>query len=73
MAGSRPTCSSTGCAEGIALNTFFVGLIKAPFMALVIGVIACIEGMAVQGSAGSLGCAGGDLFVCGEGDFHGDR
>ncbi len=41
--------------EGIALNTFFVGLIKAPFMALVIGVIACIEGMAVQGSAESLG------------------
>ena len=41
--------------EGIALNTFFVGLIKAPFMALMIGVIACIEGMAVQGSAESLG------------------
>ena len=41
--------------EGIALNTFFVGLIKAPFMALVIGVIACIEGMGVQGSAESLG------------------
>ncbi len=41
--------------EGIALNTFFVGLIKAPFMALVIGVIACIEGMAVKGSAESLG------------------
>ncbi|MGY6567655.1 MAG: MlaE family lipid ABC transporter permease subunit [Salinarimonas sp.] len=41
--------------EGIAMNTFFVGLIKAPFMALVIGVIACIEGMAVKGSAESLG------------------
>ena len=41
--------------DAIALNTFFVGLIKAPFMALVIGVIACIEGMAVKGSAESLG------------------
>jgi phospholipid/cholesterol/gamma-HCH transport system permease protein len=39
----------------IAFNTFLVGLIKAPFMALVIGIIASIEGMAVQGSAESLG------------------
>jgi phospholipid/cholesterol/gamma-HCH transport system permease protein len=39
----------------IALNTFLVGMIKAPFMALVIGVIASIEGLAVQGSAESLG------------------
>ncbi|MFN3688092.1 ABC transporter permease [Salinarimonas sp.] len=41
--------------EAIALNTFLVGIIKAPFMALVIGVIATIEGIAVQGSAESLG------------------
>ena len=39
----------------IGMNTFLVGLIKAPFMALVIGVIASIEGIAVQGSAESLG------------------
>lgn len=39
----------------IGLNTFLVGLIKAPFMALVIGIIASLEGMAVQGSAESLG------------------
>ena len=32
-----------------------VGLIKAPFMALTIGVIATIEGFAVEGSAESLG------------------
>ena len=32
-----------------------VGLIKAPFMALIIGVIATIEGFAVEGSAESLG------------------
>ncbi|WP_349372020.1 MlaE family lipid ABC transporter permease subunit [Salinarimonas sp.] len=41
--------------EAIDLSTFLVGLIKAPFMALVIGVIASIEGMAVKGSAESLG------------------
>ena len=41
--------------EAIDLSTFLVGLIKAPFMATVIGVIACIEGMAVKGSAESLG------------------
>ena len=35
----------------IGLNTFLVGLIKAPFMALVIGAIAAIEGLDVEGSA----------------------
>ena len=39
----------------ISINTFLVGLIKAPFMALVIGLIAAIEGLAVSGSAESLG------------------
>jgi phospholipid/cholesterol/gamma-HCH transport system permease protein len=41
--------------SAIAFNTFSVGLIKAPFMALVIGIIASIQGLAVQGSAESLG------------------
>lgn len=41
--------------NAIGLNTFLVGMIKAPFMALVIGLIACIEGFAVRGSAESLG------------------
>ena len=41
--------------SAIALHTFLVGLIKAPFMALVIGLIASIEGLAVEGSAESLG------------------
>jgi phospholipid/cholesterol/gamma-HCH transport system permease protein len=30
-------------------------MIKAPFMALTIGLVACVEGMAVKGSAESLG------------------
>jgi phospholipid/cholesterol/gamma-HCH transport system permease protein len=41
--------------EAISLTTFEVGMIKAPFMALVIGVVACVQGMAVKGSAESLG------------------
>ncbi len=39
----------------ITFRHFSVGLIKAPFMAIVIGAIACIEGLNVQGSAESLG------------------
>lgn len=39
----------------IDFSTFMVGLVKAPFMAMVIGVIAAREGMAVGGSAESLG------------------
>jgi phospholipid/cholesterol/gamma-HCH transport system permease protein len=41
--------------EAVGLNTFLVGLIKAPFMALIIGIIATLEGLAVAGSAESLG------------------
>jgi phospholipid/cholesterol/gamma-HCH transport system permease protein len=39
----------------IWLPTFEVGLIKAPFMALVIGLVACAEGFEVDGSTASLG------------------
>jgi phospholipid/cholesterol/gamma-HCH transport system permease protein len=41
--------------NAIGINTFLVGMYKAPVMAIVIGIIASIEGMAVQGSAESLG------------------
>ncbi|HEX3495800.1 MAG TPA: ABC transporter permease [Methylocella sp.] len=41
--------------DAIGPHTFFSGLIKAPFMALVIGLISCVEGLAVGGSAESLG------------------
>jgi phospholipid/cholesterol/gamma-HCH transport system permease protein len=41
--------------EAVSVGTFKVGMIKAPFMALVIGVVACVEGLQVQGSAESLG------------------
>ena len=41
--------------EAISLEHFEVGIIKAPFMALVIGVVAAMEGLKVKGSAESLG------------------
>jgi phospholipid/cholesterol/gamma-HCH transport system permease protein len=41
--------------EAVSLTTFKVGILKAPFMALVIGIVACSEGFRVAGSAESLG------------------
>ena len=41
--------------EAVSLTTFKVGMIKAPFMALMIGTVACSEGLRVEGSAESLG------------------
>jgi phospholipid/cholesterol/gamma-HCH transport system permease protein len=39
----------------IDLSTIFAGLIKAPFMALIIGIVGSVEGLKVGGSAESLG------------------
>ncbi|MBR0826234.1 ABC transporter permease [Bradyrhizobium manausense] len=41
--------------EAISVTHFQVGILKAPFMALVIGIVACSEGLRVKGSAESLG------------------
>jgi phospholipid/cholesterol/gamma-HCH transport system permease protein len=41
--------------DGIDLSTVFSGLIKAPFMAMIIGTMAAVEGLKVEGSAESLG------------------
>lgn len=41
--------------EAVTLQTVNVGLIKAPFMAMIIGLIACVEGLKVSGSSESLG------------------
>jgi phospholipid/cholesterol/gamma-HCH transport system permease protein len=41
--------------EAISLSDFEVGMIKAPFMALIIGIVATVEGLQVKGSAESLG------------------
>ena len=53
--GITPTAYLDRLAYAIDLETLLVGLIKAPFMAIVIGIIACMEGLAVRGSAESLG------------------
>jgi phospholipid/cholesterol/gamma-HCH transport system permease protein len=50
-----PDIFLTRLRAAVSLNTFMVGIIKAPFMALVIGIIATLEGLAVAGSAESLG------------------
>ena len=41
--------------DAVAVNTLMVGVIKAPFMALIIALISCAEGLQVGGSAESLG------------------
>jgi phospholipid/cholesterol/gamma-HCH transport system permease protein len=53
--GMTPDIFLARLREAIWLQTFAVGLIKAPFMALVIGLVACVEGLEVKGSAQSLG------------------
>jgi phospholipid/cholesterol/gamma-HCH transport system permease protein len=50
-----PLIYLTRLHEAVSLDDFAVGLIKAPVMALVIGIVACGEGMRVKGSAESLG------------------
>ena len=53
--GMSPTIFIARLREAISVTHFEVGIIKAPFMALVIGVVACSEGLRVKGSAESLG------------------
>ena len=53
--GMSPEIFIARLTEAISVTHFEVGMIKAPFMALVIGVVACSEGLHVKGSAESLG------------------
>lgn len=53
--GMAPEIFLARLREAIWLPTFEVGMIKAPFMALMIGLVACVEGFEVDGSAASLG------------------
>lgn len=54
-AGLSPEAFLSRLQLAISFNTFAVGIIKAPFMALVISLIGTLEGLKVQGSAESLG------------------
>ena len=53
--GMSPDIFIARLKEAISVTHFKVGMIKAPFMALVIGVVAASEGLRVKGSAESLG------------------
>ncbi len=53
--GMSPEIYMSRLTEAISLTHFKVGMIKAPFMGLIIGVVACAEGLLVKGSAESLG------------------
>jgi phospholipid/cholesterol/gamma-HCH transport system permease protein len=55
MQGMEPSLYVARLREAVSISDFEVGLIKAPFMALVIGLVACAEGFQVRGSSQSLG------------------
>ena len=53
--GISPEMFATRLVSGTSVNHVMVGLIKAPFFALIIGVIGCHAGMQVESNAESLG------------------
>jgi phospholipid/cholesterol/gamma-HCH transport system permease protein len=53
--GMSPEVFVARLKDAISVTHFKVGMIKAPFMALVIGIVACTAGLSVRGSAESLG------------------
>jgi phospholipid/cholesterol/gamma-HCH transport system permease protein len=53
--GMDPNIFIARLGDAISLTHFDVGMVKAPFMGLVIGLVACTEGLRVKGSAESLG------------------
>lgn len=53
--GMSPAIFIDRLHEAVSVTHFKVGILKAPFMALTIGAVACSEGLRVKGSAESLG------------------
>ena len=53
--GVSPGMFTTRLKENTGIWQFAIGMIKAPFFAVVIGVIACWQAMQVKGSAQSVG------------------
>ncbi|WP_333684917.1 ABC transporter permease [Pontibaca methylaminivorans] len=53
--GVSPSVFQTRLVSNTDVSHFLVGLIKAPFFAVIIGIIGCYEGMKVGGDAESLG------------------
>jgi phospholipid/cholesterol/gamma-HCH transport system permease protein len=54
-AGMTPELFIDRLRDAITMDHFWVGMIKAPFVGLVIGIISCAEGFQVKGSTTSLG------------------
>ena len=50
-----PTMFLVRMSEWVTVNNFWAGIIKAPFFAFVSALIGCHEGLAVEGSAESVG------------------
>ena len=61
--GINPTVFISRLRDAISIESFEVGMIKAPFMAVIIGLVACVEGLQVQGSAELLGTKTTDSVV----------
>ena len=53
--GISPAMFATRLIEGTSVDHVFVGLVKAPVFALIIGVVGCHAGMQVESNAESLG------------------
>jgi phospholipid/cholesterol/gamma-HCH transport system permease protein len=54
-AGMSPEIILGRLRDAISVDDFIVGMAKAPFIALGIGLVAAVEGLSVEGSAESLG------------------
>ncbi len=50
-----PILFITRLTEAISINHFWVGMVKAPVYGLVVAIIGCRQGLAVEGSVESLG------------------
>ena len=53
--GVSPRMFQARVVDMIHPNHFLVGMSKAPFFAIIIGIIGCFEGMKVKGDTESLG------------------
>jgi len=61
--GITPTVFMSRLHDAVSVQSFEVGIVKAPFMAVIIGLVACMEGLQVKGSAESLGAKTTDSVV----------
>lgn len=53
--GLDPEVFVSQVREAVDVKHFYAGMIKSPFAAIIIGLVGCIEGLKVEGSAESLG------------------